>query len=110
MRQDRVGVVEVGDHDNPVVDLSPRYAIVYEHGPCAVLAACPPHQAKTGQHADIGSHDVLVVRRVEDDRPSCRHERVSIAIIRGAGRPTGKVIRPLWILHLTRNIVHWVQT
>lgn len=107
VRQNGIGVVEIGDHDDPVVYLDPGYAVVHEDGPRAVVATCPPEQTEGGENSDIRCDDVPVMGRIEDDRSSCVDKGVSAVTILVGWKHTAEVIRPFGIPHLSRNIVHW---
>lgn len=106
VRQNGVGVVEIGDHDDPVVYLDPGYAVVHEDGPRAVVATCPPEKTEGGENSDVRCKNVPVMRRIEDDGSSCGCQEVSAVAILVGGKHTAEVIRPFRISHLSRNIVH----
>lgn len=66
-----VGVVEVGDHDEPVADAEPGETVVFDDFASSVdgrgVGDTPDH----GEDAGVGSEDCVALRRVEDHRVGC---------------------------------------
>ena len=68
----RVGVVEVGDHDEPVADQDPRNAIELHHVPNAVLHRRTLEHTEHEDHAKIRNEDRISLAFLEEGRVGWR--------------------------------------
>ena len=71
VRDIRVCVVEVGDHDEPVCDGEPGYEVELGDGGEAVEGACVGDAADHGEDADVGDDDGVALAFGEEDRVGC---------------------------------------
>lgn len=67
MRQQRVGVLQVGDHDQPVVDPEVRDTIVSHHGTERSLRDGVGNGAESEGNSNVGHQDLRSVSLVKDD-------------------------------------------
>ena len=67
VRKLRIGVVEVGDHDKPVIHTQPRNAVVLHDVGETVLQRCELYSVNHGKYSNVGNDDDVALALCKDN-------------------------------------------